>query len=69
MTDKRTIQRQKFAKAAERQMLKQFQIDVTVLDMGDTWAVLRTDGVALTDLETFGFECYRTGYRLFGADV
>lgn len=69
MTDKRARERQKFAKSAERQMLKQFQLDVVVLDMGDAWAVLRTDGVALTPRETFGFECYRTGYRLFGADV
>lgn len=69
MTDKRTRTRQAFAQAATRHMLKQFKLDVVLLDLGDRWAVLRTDGVDLTDLEKFGFECYRTGYRIFGLDV
>lgn len=69
MTDKRTRERQVFANAVVERMRKKYGADVVVLDLGDTWQVLRTDGAPMDPKVLRGFETFRAGYRLFGADV
>lgn len=69
MTDKRATARSAFAKGAVKHMRKRYGVDVAVVDLDYTWAIMRTDGANLTPEQTRGFWLFRSGYKLFGADV
>jgi len=67
--DRRTRVRTRFAESAARHMLAKLRLDVAVLDMGDAWEVMRTDGQELTPAQRRAFELYRAGYRLMNPDA
>jgi hypothetical protein len=50
-------------------MLAKLKLDVAVIDLGDEWAVMRTDGQELTPAELRAFNLYRAGYRIMNPDA
>lgn len=67
--DKRQARRAAFARAVEVHYLKRFRLDVRALDLGDSWEVIRADGVELTPLEARAFHLFRAGWKALGSDV
>lgn len=50
-------------------MLAKLKVDVAVLDMGDGWEVMRTDGQELTPAQARAFHMFRAGYRVLNPDA
>lgn len=66
---RRARTRTRFAESAARHMLAKLKLDVVLIDLGDSWECMRTDGQELTPAQARAFHLYRAGYRLLNPDA